>query len=83
MMLPPFKGNGHYVTFDLAYMGDIIAQVSRNGWKINIVRTIQSSQMGVDIKSTCDGRRNVHMILLYGNITPSPFVLLLGLIILL
>ena len=51
----PFKGNGHCVTCALAYMGDIIAQVSRNEWKINMVGAIRSDQTGVDIKSTCDG----------------------------
>ena len=83
MMLTPFKGNRHCVTWDSAYMGDIIAQVSRNEWKINMVRTIRSDRTGADIKSTCDGMENVRMMLLYGNITPSLFVLLLGLIMLL
>ena len=54
MMLTPFKGTGHCVTCDSAYMGDIIAQVSRNEWKINMVGTIRSNQTGVDIKATCD-----------------------------
>ncbi len=28
-VLNDFKGKGHYVTMDLAYMGDILAQVGR------------------------------------------------------
>ena len=55
MMLKPFNGNGHCVTFDLAYMGDIIAQVSRNERKINMVGIIQSDWTGADIKPKCDG----------------------------
>ena len=61
MMLTPFKGNGHCVTCDSAYMGDIIAQVSHNEWKINIVGTIRSNQMDVNIKSTCDGMKKTYI----------------------
>ena len=51
----PFNGNGHCVTCDSAYMGDIIAQMARNEWKINMVGTIYSNRTGADIKETCDG----------------------------
>ena len=50
MMLTLFKGNGHCVTCDLAYMGDTMAQVSRNEWKVNMLGTIQSNRTGADIK---------------------------------
>ena len=55
MMLKPFNGNGHYVNYDSAYVGDIIAQVAHNEWKINMVGTIKSNQIGADIKLTCNG----------------------------
>ena len=35
LILKPFNGNGHCVTCDSAYMGDIIAQVLHNEWKIH------------------------------------------------
>ena len=54
MMLTSFKGNGHCVTCDSAYMGDTMAQVSRNEWKVNMVGTIQSNRTSADIKPTCD-----------------------------
>ena len=54
IMLKPFNGNGHYVTCDSACMGDIIAQVSRNEWKINMVGTIRLDLTGTDITTTCD-----------------------------
>ena len=46
IMLKPFHGNGYCVTCDSAYMGDIIAQVSRNEWKGNMVGTIRLDQTG-------------------------------------
>ena len=35
-------------------MGDTMAQVSRNEWKVNMLGTIQSNRTGADIKPTCD-----------------------------
>ena len=58
MMRKFFNGNGHYVTCDSAYMGDIIAQVLRNERKTNMVGTIRLDWTGTDIKSTCDGMAN-------------------------
>ena len=55
MMLKPFNGNVYYVTCDSVYMGDILAQVSRNEWKINMVGTIILDQTIADIKLTCNG----------------------------
>ena len=49
------------VLYVIWHMGDVIvivviAQVSHNEWKINMVGTIRrSNQMGDDIKPTCDG----------------------------
>ena len=43
-------GNGHCVTMDSAYMGDIMAQIGRYEWLINLVGTIQSDRTGADIK---------------------------------
>ena len=54
MMLKRFNGNRHCITCDSAYMCDIIAQVSHNEWKINMVGITQSDWTGADIKSTCD-----------------------------
>jgi len=44
--LNAFKGKGHCVTMDSAYMGDTIGQIGREGWKINMVGTAQTNRMG-------------------------------------
>ena len=49
-MLGEFKGKGHYVTMDSAYMGDILAQVGREEWKINMVGTAQANRTGAAVK---------------------------------
>ena len=48
-MLDAFKGKGHCVTMDSAYMGDIMAQISHNEWQINMVGTVQSNQVGANV----------------------------------
>ena len=42
-----FCGKGHHVTCDSDYMGDIMAQISWNIWRINMVGTTQSNCMDV------------------------------------
>jgi hypothetical protein len=37
LMLDPFKGVGHCVVMDSAYMSDAMCQVGREEWKINIL----------------------------------------------
>jgi hypothetical protein len=37
LMLASFKRAGHCVTMDSAYMGDIMAMIGRDVWRINIV----------------------------------------------
>jgi len=44
--LDAFKGKGHCVTMDSAYMGDTIGQIGREGWKINMVGTAQTNCTG-------------------------------------
>ncbi len=41
LMLKDYKGQGRYVTMDLAYMGDIMAQVGQEVWGMNMVGTVQ------------------------------------------
>ncbi len=38
-VLDDFKGKGHYVTMDLAYIGNILAQVVRYEWRNNVFGT--------------------------------------------
>ena len=52
-MLKPFKRNVHCPTCDSAYIGDIMAQILRNEWQINMVGTIQLNRCGADAGSTC------------------------------
>ena len=39
IMLDAFKGQGHCITMDSAYMGDIMALFGRHKWLINMVGT--------------------------------------------
>jgi hypothetical protein len=48
-LLEEFKGVGHCVTMDSAYMGDIMALIGRLEWKINMVGTSQSDRTGADV----------------------------------
>ncbi|KAL7527939.1 hypothetical protein ACHAWF_002369 [Thalassiosira exigua] len=48
-MLDEFKGNGHCLTVDSAYMGDIFAQIAREEWLVNVVGTAQSNRTGADV----------------------------------
>jgi hypothetical protein len=43
VLLNNFKGKGHCVTMDSAYMGDIMAQIGCKEWKMNLVGTAQSN----------------------------------------
>ena len=45
-MLDPFKGAGRCVTMDSAYMGDIMAQIGRLEWNMNMVGTAQADRSG-------------------------------------
>ena len=57
IMLEPFKGKGRYVTIDNAYMSDIMAQIRRYEWGINMVGTSQVNRTGVDAKATIMGMK--------------------------
>ena len=46
IMLDPFKGAGRCVTMDSAYMGDIMAQIGRFEWGVNMVGTAQANRSG-------------------------------------
>ena len=48
IMLENFKGKGHCVTMDSAYMGDIMALIGRHEWKVNMLGTAQENRTGAD-----------------------------------
>ena len=48
IMLEDFKGRGHGLTIDSAYMGDIMALIGRYKWEVNIVGTAQENCTGAD-----------------------------------
>ncbi len=52
LMLNNFKNKGHCVTMDNAYMGDIMAMIGHNVWRINMVGTTQANQTGANIDCT-------------------------------
>ena len=49
-MLDAFKNAGHHVTMDLAYMGNIMAQIRRYKWLINMIGTAQANLTGAVVK---------------------------------
>eukprot|EP00957_Ditylum_brightwellii_P142023 10820548-Ditylum_brightwellii.AAC.1 len=46
IMLDNFKGEGHCVMMDSAYMGDIMALIGGHEWKNNMVGTVQENRTG-------------------------------------
>ena len=54
VLLDDFKGKGHCVTMDSAYMGDIMAQIGHEEWKMNMVGTAQSNRTGANVKDVID-----------------------------
>ena len=49
-LLGAFRGKGHCVTMDSAYMGSIMAQILQEEWKINAVGTAQANRVGPNVK---------------------------------
>jgi hypothetical protein len=52
LMLDSFKNNGHCITMDSAYMGDIMVMIRRGVWRINMVRTAQANRTGANVDCT-------------------------------
>jgi hypothetical protein len=52
LMLDKFKNNGHCVTMDSVNMGNIMAMIGRNVWRINMVSTAQANRTGANIDCT-------------------------------
>ena len=62
LMIDEYKGKGCYVTMDSAYMGDIMAQVGREIWGMNMVGTVQCNRSGApDTKATTKKMKPVAM----------------------
>ena len=59
IMLSSFMGRGHCLVMDSAYMGDVMALIGRNIWKINMVGTCQVNRTGAGVKATSDISENV------------------------
>ena len=57
IMLSLFHGNGHYVTCNFAYMGDIMALIACNVLKINnnMVGTVQANWTGAPMGASVKG----------------------------
>jgi hypothetical protein len=52
LMLDSFKKNGHCVTMDSTYMGDIMAMIGCDVWHINMVGTAQVNRTGANVDCT-------------------------------
>ncbi len=50
VLLDEFMGNGHSITMDFTFVGDIMAQIVHEEWQLNMVRTSQSNQTGANVK---------------------------------
>ena len=46
--LTVFKGRGCHVTMDSTYMGELLALVARQVWKVNVVGSTQTNRCGPD-----------------------------------
>ena len=44
IMLYLFKGSGQCVTMDLVYMGDVMVQIGRKQWDMNMFGTVMDNQ---------------------------------------
>ncbi|KAL3798584.1 hypothetical protein ACHAW5_000574 [Stephanodiscus triporus] len=54
LLLDDFKGKGHCVSMDSAYMGVIMAQIGHEEWKLNMVGTAPSNRTGANMKDVID-----------------------------
>ena len=54
VLLNEYKGHGHCVMIYSAYIGNIMAQIGRDEWKINMVKTAQSNRAGANVKDFVD-----------------------------
>jgi hypothetical protein len=52
LMLNDFKNNGHCVTMDSAYMGDMMVMIGRDVWRIIMVGTAQANRTSANIDCT-------------------------------
>ena len=61
LLLEDFKGKGHCVTMDSAYMGDIMAQIGRHVWLVNMVGTAQENCTGANTGDEKKGPQERHL----------------------
>ena len=52
IMIDEYKGNGHYITIDSAYMVDIMTQIGSEVWGMNMVGMVQTNQSVADTAET-------------------------------
>ena len=85
-MLHPFKGKGHCVVIDSAYMGDAMCQVGQEVWGINMVGTCQTGCTGAGALGKADIKEKEILIgshTLFGVITTSSRPFLISILLLL
>ena len=46
--LHPFKGEGHTIVCDSAHMSEVMADIAREIWKMNLVGTCQCNRVGAN-----------------------------------
>jgi hypothetical protein len=52
IMIHQYKGKGLYVNMDSAYMDDIMTQIDREVWSMNMAGTVQMNQLGAEMAAT-------------------------------
>jgi len=54
VLFDKYQGHCHCVMMDSAYIGNIMAQIGRDEWKINMVETAQLNRAGANVKDFVD-----------------------------
>ena len=55
IVLDPFKGKGHSVVCDSTHMSEIMANIARVIWVINLIGTCPCNRIGADTDCLKDG----------------------------
>jgi hypothetical protein len=60
LMLESFKNNSHCVTMNIVYMGDIMAMIGRDVWRINMVGTAQANRTRANVDCTKSTKKGTY-----------------------
>ena len=79
IMVDNFKGEGHCVTMDSAYTGDIMALIGHHEWKTDMVGTAQENRtLELTLRRRRRQQRRTCIKLQYGSMMMSPCAMQFG-----